>query len=168
MAFTVRLRNFGGVLGVISRPARRAERLPRIYRRSTRRGTKLGAIHHLGGVQFIVSERQRRAIRAKVGPGQNIPAAGKAMRHPRRPVRARPRMARLVVNHLAKHVLHGEPRRVGPIMLKDILLQFDAGGTPSWPRSKNWGRLKARRPTLGGGAGRVARTWSRGRFQERR
>ena len=166
MAVTVKTRGFPGVIGVIAGPARRAKALPRRYRRSTRRGTKLGTIHQRGGVQFVTSEKQRRAIRNKVGPGVPIPAVGKALLHPKRPIRARKRMARQVALHLAPHVLRGTKRNVGPVMLKDILLQYAVGGTPSWPKSKNWGRRRARKPTLGGRGGRVARTWSRGRFQE--
>ncbi len=168
MAFRVTLRNFPGVIRVISAPARRAKVMPRRYRRWTRLGTKLGTIHHRGGRQKVVSNAQRRAIAAKVGPDQRIPRVGTVMIHPRRPVHARIRMARDVVRHLSKHVLHGGKRRVGPIMLKDILQQFAVGGSPSWKPGRNWGRLRARRPPLGGRAGRVARTWARGRFEELR
>ena len=164
----VKTRNFAGVIGVIAGPARRAKVLPRRFRRSTRRGSKLGVIHQRGGVQIVVSERQRGAIRAKVGPNVPIPAVGKAMRHPRRPVRARPLMARKVADDLARHVLHGGKRRSLAIMLKDIEQQFDAGGTPSWTKSKDWGRLRARRPPLGGRGGRVMRTWRLGQGRELR
>ncbi len=165
MAITVRTRGFAALVRTAEGRARRARQLPRRYRLQT--SAKLAVINQRGATQFVVSERQRSAIRAKVGPNVPIPAVGRAMIHPRRPVRATPKMAKDSARALARHVVRGGPRGVEPVMRKDVRTQYSRGGQPTWPRSKTWGNLIARKPTLGGGGGRVSRGWDGARYSER-
>lgn len=165
MAITVRTRGFGALVRNAEGRAQRARQLPRRYRLST--GAKLAVIHQRGGVQFVVSERQRSAIRAKVGPNVPVPAVGRSMRHPRRLVRATPMMAKLSARAMARHVVRGGPRGVEPVMRREVSRQYASGGQPSWIPSRTWGNLVARRPTLGGAGGRVAAGWRQASYTER-
>lgn len=161
----VKTKGLGKVVTFVAAVARRARRLPRRYSIST--SDTVANVQHRGGRQRVTRPMQL-AIRAKVGPGARIPKVNATLVHPRRPVHATLKMSARAVAALGKHVLFGGPTGVEPTLRRSISAQFAAGGTPSWPASRSWGRLTARRPTLGGAAGRVAKAWQQGPYREGR
>lgn len=161
--FTVQLKGFDALDRYLSRIVKRAQKAPRRSILLTR--DRLAVIHQHGGTQTVTPEMQR-AIARKIGPGEKPPAVGKVLIHPSRPVRPTPAMLRRASKGLARHILRGGPRTTGQIMREEVSAQYGAGGTPSWRPSRNWGRIQARRPTLGGAGGRVHAGWRAASYRE--
>ena len=159
---TVQTKGFDSINRFFGSVLKRAKG-PRRYVLET--SDRLAKIHQQGGRQRVTRPVQR-AIAAKTGVAP--PKVGKTMIHPERPVRVTPSMAKEASRGLVRFYLLGGQRGIERSMRKGVAVQFARGGVPFWRRSRDWGRLRAARPTLGGAGGRVAAGWRRARFTERR
>ena len=156
----VETRNFPRVIRFIADIRRRVVKTPSGWELRAR---GLAALHQAGGRQTVKPSVQR-AIAAKTGA--TPPRGGTVMKHPRRPIRVLPGMAKKASRGLAKSWLGRGDHGIEAALRDGALAQMDKGGDPSWKPSRDWGRLKARRPTLGGRRSRVGSEWAKARFAE--
>lgn len=156
----VETRNFPRVTRFLAEIRRRVLKAPSGWELRAR---GLAAIHQAGGQQTVKASVQR-AIAAKTGA--TPPRLGSVMKHPRRPIRATSAMAKKAARGLARSWIRRGDDGIESAMRDGALVQMDMGGDPSWVPSRDWGRLKARKPTLGGRGSRVGSEWAKASFAE--
>ncbi len=104
------------------------------------------------------------------GTGQKPPRLAtirRGLRNPPRPVSATKPMAKAVTEVLVAQFFGAKDESPEQVIRADIARQFRVGGDPKWEVSRDFGSLRAKRPTLGGAGGRVHEGW-RGPYRETR
>lgn len=141
--------------------SKRARGLPKGWELRPARGS-LAHVHH-GGARTRVIRPMQAALAKKTGLAP--PRLGKVLIIPARPVLISNKAARAASRAVGRHILTGKAVQAEKILKSAAAESFRLGG-PGWKNSRDWGRARARRPTLGGAGGRVAAGWQRGRFNE--
>ena len=140
--------------------SRRAQELPQESHLAAR--GKLANVHAGGARTRVTRPIQLALIRAT---GQAPPRIGSELVNPPRPIGVTPKTTKEAGRDMARFVVRGGKLRTQQIMLAGVMTQFDAGGIPSWRKSRRWGRWVPRNPTLGGRGGSVADGWRQATYR---